>query len=396
MRNLGAALLAFIYAVATGSGFDVLLPYLKGYEHLKPFAVWTPLLLLAVVLNKNNYVEIFEKYKSFVKWVLFFALITVIHTYFFTSFQKQALLAYGAYVHFFVLFILFSILLQDKNIERSLHLGFLTGLVIAISLNLIERLVLFPFTAQYTRSAGFFLNPNGSSEAMIFLLLAMFLGGYKRDKYNLISFICLGIATTFSRSGLLMLLVALILLIKSEGIDIKKLAKRIGLFAISYGIVFYVAKNSMNTVGISQGAQVKMSESEFISYVADRASGDSSASQRIILATDAITKIFNERIFLGEGIGVLRNAYQRTHNFFLEGWLELGVFSLLFIPLLIVILFGQYYSRPLCFVFGVVLFVACVFSHNIINAKIIIYALALAYREIAGQNVRLAKLSFRC
>jgi hypothetical protein len=305
------------------------------------------------------------------------------------------IIALASNFHFALLFLLFLILTVDIELRKTLINGFTFGLFIAILLNSVERIIPLPFTMQSNRSAGFFLNANGSAEAIVFLLLARFLSFPEKIESNskVAGFAVMGLACSLSRGGAILMIITLALAgVKRILLPLKATKS----FAISYGSFLVVLIiSSMFLVSKSElprksrearplgdfAALISGGDTGAGALISDRFSADSSAQQRLDLAVSAFNRILDEKIIWGLGVGALYSQKQRTHNFFLESWIETGVFSLFFLPLLLILLIKLRSNNPAVAVLAVVIFVVCFLSHNIINSKIITYAVALAFSK---------------
>jgi hypothetical protein len=367
---------------------------MEGWDFVRPFTVWSPLLLIATALIYKNINFSFKEHSKILLWLFSWIFLLSIHFVFSHNFHGFNIIALAANYHFALLFVLFLILASDIKIRTTLVNGFTIGLFIAILLNCIERLTPLPFTMQSNRSAGFFLNANGSAEAIIFLLLAKFLSFPEQLENNskIAGLSILGLGCSLSRGGAILMIVALLVAVSNKILRPLKVTK---VFLISYAIFllvmvfvsYFVAKpevqlkiRSQHTMG-GLATLLAGDEAGASGIIADRFSADSSAQQRFDLALNAINKIVDERIIWGLGVGALYTQKQRTHNFFLESWIETGIFSLLFLPLYLFMLLKERSHNPAAYVLAAVLFVVCFLSHNVINSKVIAFAMSLAFSQ---------------
>lgn len=368
--------LLFIYLVCIASGFDVILPTLTGFQNFKPFLVFTPLLFFATLFQWSHIKLILSDIKPLLLYLLGSVLLVSLHFAVVGNYSGSHLVSLAAYYHFGLTFLCLLLLSTINYLKPVFSKAISFGLCIAITLNLVERIVQLPFTMQSTRSAGFFLNPNGSSESIVFLILVKSLIDRVKDS-NLDTFAgaaIAGVFATLSRSGLILMTVSYAGLLYQKIIKFSKVVKSLAIVLVVFGAVLL-----LRTANFENGSFVvndSFPKNGAASIVAERIQPDSSASQRFELLKEGLQLIADQGIILGKGVGFLSDKYQRTHNVFVENWIELGIFSLFYIPFLLVFIFLKAPAFNIK-LFSVLVFLDGFFSHNTLNSKIIALGVAI-------------------
>jgi len=396
-----AIVFIFIYSTVIASGFEILLPTLKGYSAFLPSVTWSPLLLFATLLLSKSWMSNIQRLKYVLIYLGITSAVLLLHFLAVRNFAASRVMALGTYFHFYLLMIFWMLALSDTKVRKVALVGIVSGVSIAVLINLVERVFSLPFTVQSNRSAGFFLNANVSAESIVFCLFALKAGNFFSRSYNILMGLSgLAIGATFSRSGIFLYLINLVLVFWKKGLEVRLFLKSFLLgglillatiFLVSFGdIVQSLGTKAMQGIDDVSSSANAISEDFRKAYDIDRSAVgnlknrvtyDQSAAQRVELGAWALNLIIEDGIIFGYGVGYLHGAYQRTHNFLLESWIELGVFSILFLPALLMYLWKP--QQVICSKdLAILLLVNSFFSHNLVNSKIIAFTISLVLIQL--------------
>lgn len=365
-------------------GLDVFLSFYNLLGPFKPHIIYTPMLVLALLPYLSRIPKIFKKHLVILVWAFLFGVLLVS--------QKDAFKnANNEFIRhiFFIIFLVLNIVAMESEKHRKAFLSILEWSYIFVLCMLIyEFFIGLPFSMQTTRSAAFFLNPNGTGESLIFMLIMIFSNKDLDTKKtaNLLAMTFIALICTVSRSSILILILLVPYLIFFKIVNGKTFTVRIlTYFAIFYAISYdpstLIDKNSAEKSGFSR----KM---EGFNHLANsRIKNDFSSQQRIVLAIAGFKSIINEKIILGKGAGYYDPNQQRTHNLFIETWIQFGVFSVLILGGLLYFLIKRADYKTFLIPICIVMFGA--FDHNgVFQSKVMIIAIAFCLTTPAPSAIK--------
>ncbi len=245
--------------------------------------------------------------------------------------------------------------------------GALVGVTLfAVALNLFEVFRPGTFSLFVGRAAGFYLNPNIASSAIVYGLILGINAIAPRHRPWYVFATGAGVLATLSRSGLLCWTLAVGLLWFS---GIVRLSWRMWVVAIVIGVLGLAAvprgvlSLAWDFVALSSGSQFSRLGFDGSGAVF----GSTSVTERVEVARAAV-EMFADHPFLGGGPGATVEWAHRqsTHNMYLRFLAELGILGLFVYPglLLAAVWRTPHRLRSRAATFGVVWLTYGLFTHN--------------------------------
>lgn len=387
--------LLFILLVIFATSLDKYL-YNSGIFPLKPSYFFVPLFLFASILNYK-----FEMYLRIIKthtfkFFLFFFFLSVVFS---INTESTSEVIVTDIVNKIITLLLYTMAMcffykYDKKFIKTFFIVSVIVLGLSIWYDVFFGL---NHIIINIRKGGFAANPNIGASALKFLGFCLILG-IKNSKVRMILLLFLAstLFVTFSRSGLLSLIIMVALLIVNEWSPkfniqpwklISPLFKIIAVLAISYIILFNIADFIQEQIpAFSEGTAAKRidfllgrSNSNDILFLDQDESGRETVAIRFI-------ELFKENPFgYGSGYAGDDQIYVTSpHNYFLTAAVDFGIIGLL---ILIWFLFTGFksaikfnYYHYLIFV--ILLFFECFISHDLFTERAILIALAFMDYEL--------------
>jgi hypothetical protein len=293
----------------------------------------------------------------------------------------------GTYTSQFVVIIIFAvaaIFASRPGLDRPFILAVFATTCIASLLNVFELLAGNIWSVTPGRSAGFYINPNYSSEAVLgygLLFLSSRVGKLKAADLVIVVLVVVGVFATFSRTGIITSVILL-----TTGIVMRAQARHIprivgGAILISIlasSFIYYVFHN----VALSGDATQRIE-----SLVEGGGVGDYQRDRGLLVLE--WMEVYWEHPIVGGGVGTIFEGTDGPHNMFIAMMVDYGAIGLIFYVALIVRLLvlsrrgESHLSRFLLLYAGwMVLFSFA--SHNLLGnaATIVLLAVAVgrAYR----------------
>ncbi|MDO8311686.1 MAG: O-antigen ligase family protein, partial [Sideroxyarcus sp.] len=230
------------------------------------------------------------------------------------------------------------------------------------------------------RAVGTYINPNSAAYALVFGMLAGLRAFSDRARAWFVVIIGISILPTYSRSGMIIYLGAMLVLLASGMVCWRRLMRPALAGIVATALLFSLAfMNVAGRLDCVSHAVVDRAKVIF-AFSADRVESDFSTQERIFLLRNAFSAYRANWLF-GEGLGAtwVQGNGQRTHNIYLEKGIEMGVIGLLLWPAFLLLLMfschGQ--SRQLACVLLSSGLALGLFSHNLFESRQIVIAAAL-------------------
>ena len=286
-----------------------------------------------------------------------------------------------------LMLILFVYLLQERAVAKAATVAVLVVVIVSVILNFYDFLNPMEgrFTKNLGRAAGMYVNANLSGSMLVFgMALTVWLLP-KRIRFLYCVFVALGVLITFSRSSILMWVVAMLTLSWLNAFHLKKIPSLMGMgmIVLALGITLMAGAwlNLFKVTGtdakLSDDATNRISRSFFEQE-------DSSARSRVYIAKHALQMYLQAPVF-GHGLGVSGKGHKAAsvHNMYLLLALQLGVFGLLLMFTLLYILWSANTdsSRLILILYGF----AGLFGHNYFEQPAVMLVVALAISGIHGR-----------
>ncbi len=294
------------------------------------------------------------------RWALFYLLMTTAWAIW-TASSPAASNALRARFRSTGLLVAFAVLFDDARARRAGTLAVAAAVVFASLMNVAELTGFLPFEGQDNirtagRAAGLYVNPNEAGLAIVFGLAIVIGRVPERWRLPLLIVGAAGVAPTFSR-GATICFVALILSVVSR--------KQVGIWPVALvcaGILVFVTTHGEAVNRFLDGV--------LTTNTWGRLHFEHDDSGRAFLARKAL-RLFTGAPLLGSGLGA---AYE-SHNEFLALAADHGVIGLLAFPALAMALVV---ANPAGWPFSLVLMLAGIFSHNLLENRACLLAIAFA------------------
>lgn len=258
----------------------------------------------------------------------------------------------------------FVLIFDEPRARRAAMLAVAGCVVLAAAMNVAEFLGLLSFTAGLDRvpgrSAGFYFNANGSALAIALgvAVVAEQVGRSWRVPLLLVSLI--GVATTFSRSGMLCLALVLVWLLWRRALGTWSFALGLlfGAWLVTFALAFAASNGLLNE---NTASRLHLAQDD---------------SGRIELALKA-WNLFLDSPWTGKGLGatVVWDEQVYSHNMYVTLGAEQGILGLLAFPAFGLALLASNRSAA---GFALVLMAAGFFSHGLLDSRVTLLLAALA------------------
>jgi hypothetical protein len=299
-----------------------------------------------------------------------------------------------SHIFYVVVYLTGLLMSTDKELKPSIRYAALSIVTLAVSFNLYELLLANnTWSIAPGRSAGYYVNPNISAGALVGYG-AFFIGTRARtlDKYDftLLAVIFLGVAATFSRTGMVMYFCVFFIVLRSRSVKKYYGMLFFAVASLAIGIVFisYVVPY----IHLSKDAQIRLDSFLNSGGVADY------SKERGVGALYYLESVFEKAWWTGFGVRYSLEIKNGPHNMFAGFASDYGVTGLIAYILLNARLAwnGIFWKRLRdCFAFvalpvAVWFFLYSFASHNLVYDPSIIFLIAMVsprgQYKIDGQN----------
>jgi O-antigen ligase len=223
-----------------------------------------------------------------------------------------------------LVFVIAAVLAVRRELTAPLAFAAFSIVAVGATLNLYELFVENNvWSAAPGRSAGFYLNPNISAEALVGYGLAFLLMRMKKlgiPDLMLVSLVVLGTFATFSRAGILACLVLLPVAALMR-VNRRHLPRAmLGAVAISFLAVVF-ASHVLTSLDLSDDAMMRV-----LSLIEEGGIGDYEQDRGSTAL--ASFELAMEHPLTGAGVGTIYAIWQGPHNMFLAMLLDYGLIGL--------------------------------------------------------------------
>jgi O-antigen ligase len=248
------------------------------------------------------------------------------------------------------------------------------------------------------RAAGLYINANRAGAAIVLGFVVSWSVIDSRWRIPFLLAVLIGVVSTFSRSAILALLLAFLMLRVFAQIAMREIGIAItilgGILAIAVGMVFLIG--NIDWVALWDLDNIM----ERIEFFSDPfAQRSASSNEREIAALTGL-KYFAEHPLLGHGIGATY-AWRfpvSTHNIYLYYAVEYGILGFLIFPLLIIscAFRSSPNTKPWVIAWATVIAFIGLFTHNALeeSAFLITYAVIAAANRLEGSGLSIEP--YRC
>jgi hypothetical protein len=279
------------------------------------------------------------------------------------------------------LFILMMMFLFSA--ERAQFRGrqaILMAVLMAVAFNIYEFFHPLAFSDIPGRSAGLYINPNISGAACILGMITSIEVVEKRYRGPFVLFVGVGVCLTFSRGGILLWLVVVVLMLIIGTIHLRRLVLTMMLAVV---VVTMVMLSNLDLVAplFDRFGALDQNVLNRIVWLKNPSFSSSDYWERLGAAEHA-WQMFLDSPFLGNGTGASKEWNPlglSSHNMFLNLMADHGVFGLFVLPLLVLAATwraaGE--SRHTAIIFSVFIFLWSLISHNVLEERYSILSFAL-------------------
>jgi hypothetical protein len=278
---------------------------------------------------------------------------------------------------------------------RSARWTLVFAVLFGAALNIYEFFVPLTFSEIHGRSAGLYINPNTSGEALVLgmILSVTVLPSFCRGPFLLLAGV--GIITTFSRASIVAWFIAVSgLLFFAKGVRTKDLVWTFLLSLVVVGIVILPKLDAILTTMDQTGVINKNIEERLAWLTNPSGVSDDSGLSRMYVAQQAWGK-FADHPWIGSGTGTMYESFDiPPHNQYLSFMLDHGVLGATIVPLLILALIwgARGEASRVGLVFGTTILWLCFFTHNILSFghSLVLFALLAAMASTEPLRVHAA------
>jgi O-antigen ligase len=265
--------------------------------------------------------------------------------------------------------------------QRLARKTLVATVLFGVVLNIYELFFPMSFSHVLGRSAGLYMNPTLTGEALV---LGMILGVTALEPRYRASFIliaAIGVFVTFSRAGILACVIAVAGLTLTGSVSLKNLFTS-ALLAVLLTVVVLLPRWDKLLTTWERTGVLNGNVEERLAWLTDPSGvTDNSSWERKYLARQAWDKIA-DRPFLGSGTGTSVQASIQPHNQYLAFMLDHGLIGALVLPLLVLAATwgAEGTNRGVAVIFGCTVMVFSLFTHTILNTSysLILFALMAA------------------
>jgi O-antigen ligase len=241
------------------------------------------------------------------------------------------------------------------------------------------------------RSSGLFENSNQSGAALMLGMILSYAVVPPRLRIPFIVVTGVGILTTFTRSAMLGWIIVVLFLAARNRIDVPALRRALVVALVVVGFVFSPYWGHLQAT-LEERGSLNLSVIQRLAFFSTGLAGDESASDRKRVAVTA-WRMFEARPLAGYGTGASRNipGFEiSTHNVYLANMVDHGIVGLFLLPSLLLATLWGANRRTFEVVGPFVLFMAMwgLFSHNVLEERYILFAVALVASLVHGARTR--------
>jgi len=276
---------------------------------------------------------------------------------------------------------------------RSARWTLVFAVLFGAALNIYEFFVPMTFSEVQGRSAGLYMNPNLSGEALVLgmILSVTVLPSFCRGPFLLLAGI--GVFLTFSRGGIVAWVIAVSgLLFFTKGVRAKDLVWTFLLSLLLVGILLLPKLDAILAMMDQAHVVTKDTEGRFAWLTNPFDVSDDSGESRKYVAQQSLSK-FADHPWIGSGTGTMYESFDiPPHNQYLSYMLDYGVLGAAIVPLLILALIwgARGETRRVGLVFGATILWVCFFNHTILSYghSLLPFALLAAMASTESFRVR--------
>lgn len=223
-----------------------------------------------------------------------------------------------------IIFVVATVFASRPGLDRQLIAAAITTACVASLLNVFELLAGNTWSVTPGRSAGFYTNPNYSSEAVLgygLLFLSSRSGKFKAADFLVVILVVIGVFATFSRTGIItsVILLTTLLAMRAQARHIPRIiggAVLISVLAASF--IYYVFHNVALSGDATQRIQSLVEGGGVGDYQRDRG----------LLVLEWM-EVYWEHPIAGGGVNTIFEGTDGPHNMFIAMMVDYGIIGLI-------------------------------------------------------------------
>ena len=292
--------------------------------------------------------------------------------------------------------LMFLVLFTHPNATKLARQALVVGVLFGVALNIYEFFVPMSFSHILGRSAGLYLNPNLSGEALVMGMVCSVSVLPSRFRGLFILFTGIGIFATLSRGGILAWMITVMGLMFRGGVRLKDFLLPVSAGLLLLVVVLLPRFDELYATFEITGASNKNVEERLSWFTDPTGVSDYSSWERAYLAKQAWEKIADHPL-IGSGTGSAREdaLFGGSHNQFLALMRDHGLLGAAILPLLVLaVTWGaSRETRLLVMVFGSATIVLSLFTHTLLHQSysLMLFALmaAMASSSREGESKKM-------
>jgi hypothetical protein len=289
----------------------------------------------------------------------------------------------------FILMMMF--LFSEERAQFRGRQAILMAVVMAVALNIYEFFNPLAFSNIAGRSAGLYINPNISAAACILGMIASIELVENKYRGPFVLFVGLGVYLTFSRGGIMVWLGVVLLMCIIGTIHLRRLVLTMMIAVVAVTILMLSNLDLMASLFDRFGA-LDQNVLQRIVWLKKPSFYDSPSMDRISVAK--ITwDMFLDKPLLGNGTGASsewNTIGVSSHNMFLNLMADHGILGLFIVPFLVIAVTWRTVveMRHMAIIFSFFILVWSLFSHNVLEERYILLAIALVTAMVTRSRMR--------
>jgi hypothetical protein len=281
-------------------------------------------------------------------------------------------------------------LLSRPEEQRTARVGIALAVLLAVGLNLYDLFNPLTFSTIPGRSSGLYQNVNQSGAALMLGMIIAYEVVPRRLRTPFVMVTAIGIITTFSRAAILGWILVVLYYAVRGGFGVAQLRRIFVLCIVVFSFIVSPFWGDLQHT-LEERGTLTPDVVQRLNFINGDTS-DASSQEREGVAKFA-WRHFEERPLTGFGTGEhrqLEGYLVGTHNVYLAMMVDHGILGLFVLPLLI--LAALWGLRPaqydLALPFAMFLSMWGFFSHNVLEERYILVAVALVGSIVASHRVR--------
>jgi O-antigen ligase len=291
-----------------------------------------------------------------------------------------------------VMFLILTMIAFSQPEEQRLAQKWIAGAVLlATALNIYELFNPLTFSNIPGRSSGLYSNVNQSGAALVLGLILSYQVIPDRLKLAYVTITALGVIPTFSRSAMIGWMVVVLYFFARAGIRVQ-IRRLVTLTVVCVGLTFSPLWSDIQQ-SLEQRGVITLNIAERIQFftTGGRREDDSSNERKAV--AERAWQLYGERPIIGWGTGASRRIEGfnvGTHNIYLAMLVDHGVLGFPVIPFLLLAALWGVNRRTIDYAAPWLLFMIMwgMFSHNVLEERYVLLAVALIARMIATNQVK--------